>query len=777
MIRARSFRQVLAGFALIRTAIVTSVLLVAGLLAGVSPASAAAAPASPVSLGAAAGFSVLAGGISSTGASVLALDLGVDGEPVGFPPGTVTGTTHVGDAAVQAAQSARQEAYDSVVAQSGGTAFAGDLAGKTFTPGLYSAAAAITNTGTITLDAAGDPGAIFVFKIGAALSSAAASKVVLKNGALANNVYWQAVGAVAFGANVSWVGTLLAAGVVTFGEAASLKGRVLTSGTVTLANSPITKPIDDLVAPVVAIDGGSATSTGDTTPRVSGTTDEPGSPLVTVTTGSQVLTTRATGGAWTVSAGTLVSGPHTVVAAVTDPSGNRGTATQILTVDTSVPVISVTGGATAATNDITPIISGTTDQPGSPTVTVTVGGQTLTTTAADGAWTVEADPLAETAHLVEAFVGGAAGSTGSGRQVLTVDVTLPVLTINGGPTRSTSDTSPWIYGTTAEKAGTTVDVRVGAQLVPLRAVVLPGGTWGVSAEAMPSGTVRVLASITDAAQNTGTVGQVLQIGSVVTTPPVGPVPPISVDGGPTGTTSDTTPTISGTTHDLDDAEVAVSVGGQTYVTTADDSGAWSIEVGPLPEGSHTVVVRITDAQGNVTSATQVLTVGSVDAPADPPADPPATPSNPPAVAPATFRPDAEIRLAKRSFQGRGEYRASRQKVTATLNGRRARTAIFEVRLTNRGNADDRLTIRGTRKNKRFTVVYLDGRRNVTAAVLAGSHRTQILRPGESTTLTVRVTKVARAVKGSRRTFSVRAVSANDGTRLDTVLAVSKVTRG
>jgi hypothetical protein len=695
----------------------------------------------------------------------------VDGEPVGFPPGTVTGTTHVGDAAVQTAQSDRQAAYDSVVDQSGGTAFAGDLAGKTFTPGLYSAAAAITNTGTITLDAAGDPNAIFIFKIGAALSSAAASKVVLKNGALANNVYWQAVGAVAFGANVSWVGTVLAAGVVTFGEAASLKGRILTSGTVTLANSPITQPVDDLVPPVVAIEGGSTASTGDTTPRISGTTDEPGSPLVTVTIGSQVLTARAVGGIWTVSAGTLGSGPHTVVASVTDPSGNRGTATQTLTVDTSVPVVTIAGGATAATNDTTPTISGTTDQPGSPTVTVTVGGQTWNTTAADNAWTVEADALPETAHLVEAFVSGAANRIGSGSQVLTVDLTLPVLTINGGPSRSTSDTSPWIYGTTAEKAGTIVDVGVGSQ--SLTATVLAGGTWGVSAEAMASGTYRVLASITDAAHNTGTMDQVLQIGSVVTTP-VGPPPPVGFDDGPTSDTQDTTPTISGITNDLGNPEVVVTVGGQTYITTADDSGAWHVEVGPLPEGSHTVVVRIVDADGSVTSATQVLTVASGIPPTGLPMTPP---PNPPAAAPATYRPDSEIRLGKRAYTGRGVYSASRQKVTSTLNGRRARTATFEVRLTNRGTAEDRLTIRGTHKNKQFAVVYLDGRKNVTAAVLKGTYRTHTLRAGESTTLTVRVTKVARAKKGSKRTFSIRAVSAHDRTKVDTVLAAGRVTRG
>lgn len=158
MTRTRSFRQSIARRAVARAATGTSLLLVLGLV-GVSPANAAPAVAAPVDLGAAADYSVLAGpSVTNTGAgTVLALDLGVTGTLAGFPPGKVTGATHVGDAAVKSAHTARQAAYDSIAAQTGGTPFAGDVAGKTFTPGLYSASAAITNTGTITLDAAGTP--------------------------------------------------------------------------------------------------------------------------------------------------------------------------------------------------------------------------------------------------------------------------------------------------------------------------------------------------------------------------------------------------------------------------------------------------------------------------------------------------------------------------------------------------------------------------------------------------------------------------------------------
>lgn len=593
--------------------------------------------------------------------------------------------------------------------------------------------------------------------------------MVLKNGALANNVYWQVVGAVALGADAEFVGTLLGAGVISFGAGASLKGRALTASTMALADSPVTKPIDDLVAPTVAIDGGPTRATNDTTPRISGTTDEPGTPLVTVTIGSQVLTARAAAGSWTVSTGTLAAGAHTVVASVTDPSQNTGTATQELTVDTSLPVVTIAGGVATATNDTTPTVSGTTDQPGSPVVTVTVAGQTLTGTAVDGAWTVTADVLTETAHLVRASVSDTAGGVGSASQVMTVDLTVPVVTIDGGPSRSTSDSSPWIYGTTAERAGTTVRVDVGGQ--SLTATVQSGGTWGVSAQSLPPATYRVLAAITDAASNTGSTMQTLQVGDVVT-PPVGPPPVVGFDDGATRATADTTPTISGTTIEPGNPTVTVTVGGQTLTTTA-DGGVWSVEVGPLLEGPHTVVVRVTDADGNVTSTTQTLTVSS----STPPATAPVTPPVGSPTTPRTYRPDGEIRIAKHPFVGAGKYGAAGQKVTSTLKGRRARTGTYQVRVTNRGDLADRLTIRGTSKNKRFSVNYLHGRKDVTSAVRRGSFRTAVLQPGQSVTLTIRVTKAARVRVGSTRTFSIRATSEHDRAKLDTVSVAVEAGRG
>ncbi len=206
-----------------RVAIGALALVIAGPLATASGAAAAepaARAATFIDLGSASTYSVLAGtGVSNTGATVLSGDLGLSpgGVVAGFPPGTYNGTLHDKDAAAELAQEDRQAAYDAALAQESTSTFAGDQIGATFKPGVHTSAAAMTNTGTITLDADGDSSAVFVFQVGGALSSAAATKIVLTDGALANNVFWQVNGAVWLGAGAKAVGTFLATGAFAFG--------------------------------------------------------------------------------------------------------------------------------------------------------------------------------------------------------------------------------------------------------------------------------------------------------------------------------------------------------------------------------------------------------------------------------------------------------------------------------------------------------------------------------------------------------------------------------
>ena len=118
------------------------------------------------------------------------------------------------------------------------------------------------------------------------------------------------------------------------------------------------------------------------------TSDVASGTMVHVTVDSQTLTALVQpGGWWNISPAALPDGSHTVVALVSDPAGNQGTATQTLTVDTVAPAVTIAGGAEALTNDAAPTISGSAAVAPGTTVTVTLADQTLTGVVTGG-WRV-----------------------------------------------------------------------------------------------------------------------------------------------------------------------------------------------------------------------------------------------------------------------------------------------------------------------------------------------------------------------------------------------------
>jgi hypothetical protein len=124
----------------------------------------------------------------------------------------------------------------------------GNVNGETIYPGVYSAAAAVSITGTLILDAQGDPNAQFIFQITGALNSVAGATVVLANGALSDNVFWIAVGAVALGANTTMIGTAIAyPGAVSLGAGSALDGRLYsTIGAIAIDSTIGTVPLGNI---------------------------------------------------------------------------------------------------------------------------------------------------------------------------------------------------------------------------------------------------------------------------------------------------------------------------------------------------------------------------------------------------------------------------------------------------------------------------------------------------------------------------------------------------
>ncbi|WP_372726988.1 ice-binding family protein [Nocardioides sp.] len=220
----------------------------------VSAGSAQAAQA-PVGLGTATSFAVLAGSaVTNTGPSAISGDVGVSpGTAIsGFPPAQVTnGEIHASDAVAMQAQDDLTTAYDDAAGRSPVVDQTGvDLGGQALQAGVYQSSSSMSLTGTVTLDAEGDPDAVFIFQAGSTLITASSSTVALVGGAQACNVFWQVGSSATLGTDTDFVGTLIALTSITLDTGTDVEGRVLArNGSVSLDTNTITSPTCDTVTP------------------------------------------------------------------------------------------------------------------------------------------------------------------------------------------------------------------------------------------------------------------------------------------------------------------------------------------------------------------------------------------------------------------------------------------------------------------------------------------------------------------------------------------------
>jgi len=222
-----------------------------------------------VGLGTAESAAILAGSsVTNVGPSTINGDLGLSpGTAVtGFPPATLNGTLHVADAVAAQAKADLKVAYDDAAGRTPALAVTGDLGGLMLTPGVYRAPSSLGLTGAMTLDAQGDPNAVFIFQVGSSLTTASASVVNLINGAQSCNVFWQIGTSATLGTASTFAGSILAHSAITINDAVVVYGRALAqTAAVTLINDTIT-PVRCAAGttggPEIA--GGGGTGGGDT---------------------------------------------------------------------------------------------------------------------------------------------------------------------------------------------------------------------------------------------------------------------------------------------------------------------------------------------------------------------------------------------------------------------------------------------------------------------------------------------------------------------------------
>ncbi|MCU4550987.1 flagellar protein, partial [Acinetobacter pittii] len=309
-------------------------------------------------------------------------------------------------------------------------------------------------------------------------------------------------------------------------------------------------------------------------------------------------------GTWTLADNTLpalTDGPHTITVTATDAAGNAGTDTAVVTIDTTAPVVTFPD---VSTNDTTPALTGTIDDPLA-TIVVTVDGVDYpATNNGDGTWTLADNTLpalTDGPHTVSVTATDVAGNVSAPvTGTVTVDATAPTLAISAddlalaaGETANITFTfSEAVAGfdaTDITLVGGTLGALTTTDNITWTAVFTPDGSGTAPSITVADG------SYTDVLGNPGT-GDVLDgtdgfivdlVAPVVTFPDV--------------STNDTTPALTGT---IDDplATIVVTVDGVDYPATNNGDGTWTLADNTLPaltDGPHTLSVTATDVAGNV----------------------------------------------------------------------------------------------------------------------------------------------------------------------------------
>ncbi|EKJ6980750.1 Ig-like domain-containing protein [Enterobacter hormaechei] len=371
---------------------------------------------------------------------------------------------------------------------------------------------------------------------------------------------------------------------------------------------------------------------------ISGTsTAEAGQTLTVSLNGKDYTTTVSANGSWTLNvpaadlAG-LTDGSVTVTASVSDKAGNPASVDHTLTVDVTVPAVSI---HTVAGDDVinvaehnqAQIISGSaTGAAAGDKVTVTIGGQTYTTVLdAAGNWSVGVPAsvisgLSDGSVTVTASVTDAAGNTGSGTHNVTVDTGLPSVSFNAisddnvlNAVEKGQDLS--VNGTSANLAeGTVVTVTLNGK--NYTATTAADGTWSLT---VPAADLSGLgeASYTLSATATNGVGNSISTTAnllVDTALPTVTINTVAGDNVINAAEVAAGQTITGKVANADIGNtVTVNIGGNTYTATVQSDLTWSVNVPEsvltaLGNGDLTVSATVTNDHGNTGTGERDITI-------------------------------------------------------------------------------------------------------------------------------------------------------------------------
>ncbi|MEY9043147.1 BapA-related adhesin SiiEA [Escherichia coli] len=363
-----------------------------------------------------------------------------------------------------------------------------------------------------------------------------------------------------------------------------------------------------------------------------------GTELTVTLNGKTYTTSVGANGAWSVQVPTadaqaLGEGNQAVLVSGKDATGNTVTGVQLLTVDTQPPTLAINTIAqdniiSAAEHNVALVLSGTLNAEAGQTVTLTVNGKSHTATVgSDGTWQVtlpatEVQALAEGNYAVNASVSDRAGNSTSHSANFTVDTSAPVVSVNtvaGDDILNNAEqaVAQIISGqVSGASPGDTVTVKLGTHV--LTGIVLADGSWNVALDpavtrTLDRGANTIFVTVTDTAGNTGAASRAI---TLVGVSPLITINTVSGDDIISGAEKGAPLTLTGSTQQAETGQtVTVTLAGQSFTTTVQADGSWSLTVpaaamGNLPDGAVAITASVTDLSGNTGNTSRTITVDS-----------------------------------------------------------------------------------------------------------------------------------------------------------------------
>lgn len=323
---------------------------------------------------------------------------------------------------------------------------------------------------------------------------------------------------------------------------------------------------------------------------VSGSIDDP-TALVTV----NGIAASINGATFSASNVQLTEGVNTITATAVDPAGNQSTATLNVTLDTSLPVVTITAPLDGSfTNVPTVTVSG---QVSEAPDTVTINGRPATSTPLSTGpltgqnFTLENLPLAEGQNSITALAQDLAGNRGSAVTTVMLDTVNPQIFVTT-PAEGllTRNLQLNVSGTVSEPLAS---LTVNGQAVPV------DGLAFTTTLTLNEGVNSIVLNAADRAGNKGNANATVTLDS---TPPT--VPLLEALASPT---NNALVTVKGSAE-AGSSVILSAAGVQLASMVADSAALFSFSNITLTEGETLFTAQATDSAGNAGQASAPLAV-------------------------------------------------------------------------------------------------------------------------------------------------------------------------